>query len=324
MRMKLTNISLAGLTAALQPAMERFRVPGAAAAFIRDGEILPPLCLGSAGDGRPVSTGTHFEAASLTKPAFAYTVFKLCDKGLISLDEPIWTYSHDAPSEDERIRSLTPRHVLMHASGLPNWDPEPHSLAFAPGEGFGYSGEGYTYLQRAVEAVCKARLDVVMQRELFSPLHMDDCALIWTGALRRTLARSYDGEGNIEPRRETAEHTTTTEPNAAYSLYTTIEDYPKFLQALIADKWAARFKGSLNPTPCDGRWGLGWGVSGNALWHWGDNGGYKSFVVWDDSTGDAALMHTNGQNGLNVCFEFIRRATDFDTSRIEAYINTVD
>ena len=51
------------------------------------------------------------------------------------------------------VRGLV--HVLSHTIGLPNWRHEPGPLAPAsePGEAYGYSGEGFFYLQRVIERV---------------------------------------------------------------------------------------------------------------------------------------------------------------------------
>ena len=184
------------LTAAqiARESMERNRVPGLAMALLCDGEPVQMETLGLADPARnrPVTMRTHFEAASLTKPAFAYLVFRLVDAGVLALDVPLREYWPEGlPTEDPRFASATAAHVLSHATGLPNWGPLPLPLSFAPGTGFQYSGSGYTFLQQVVERRTGRRLDDLMQAEMLDPFGMEDAALIWTRPLNRTLAATW-------------------------------------------------------------------------------------------------------------------------------------
>lgn len=314
------------LTAAqiARESMERNRVPGLAMALLCDGEPVQMETLGLADPARnrPVTMQTHFEAASLTKPAFAYLVFRLVDAGVLALDVPLREYWLEGlPTEDPRFASATAAHVLSHATGLPNWGPLPLPLSFAPGTGFQYSGSGYTFLQQVVERRTGRRLDDLMQAEMLDPFGMEDAALIWTRPLNRTLAATWDDAGVQEPQRKSARHTVGLEPNAAFSLYVTIADYPKFLAQLLAEPaFAARVRAVRNPAGHGVTWGLGWGLYEELLWHWGDNGGFKSFVCFDPDTRDALLIHTNGANGLSTCFDVAAHCTGFDFSNIAAMV----
>ena len=67
-------------------------VPGLSMAIVRDGKILWHWAFGvrDAATGVPVADDTVFEAASLSKPVFAYAVLKLADAGQLPLyPEPI-------------------------------------------------------------------------------------------------------------------------------------------------------------------------------------------------------------------------------------------
>lgn len=69
-------------------------------------------------------------------------------------------------------------------------------------------------------------------------------------------------------------------PNAAASLVTSAPDYARFLQAAIRNPEIHREQIRIRPSI---GWGLGWGLERTAgheyLWQWGDNGGYKNFVL---------------------------------------------
>src|SRR5205085_228501 len=114
----------------------------------------------------PVNTETIFEAASLSKPVSAYAALKLCDKGLLKLDEPLSNYLPEPYiADDPRIKLVTMRHVLTHTPGFPNWRRNA-TLNFInnPGEKFSYSGEGFVYLQAVVEHITRQPLQEYIKR----------------------------------------------------------------------------------------------------------------------------------------------------------------
>lgn len=308
----------------LAESMKRHRVAGAAFALIRSGELAHTGFCGVADpeEDRPVDASTHFEIASLTKTVFARCILQLEDRGLLRLDRPLREYSDEPlPTDDPAFRGVTARDVLTHATGLPNWGDAPLPLRFVPGTGFGYSGKAYTFLQNVVEKITGSRIDVLLQDEIFNPLGMKNAAMIWTGPLNRTLSRTFDADGVIEPLRSSCRRTVAVEPNAAFSLCVTISDYTKFaLQLLSEPETIERIRSFRNPVTEDVSWGLGWGLCRETLWHWGDNDGFKAFVILDPATKNGVVIHTNSFNGLDVCYEFIEELTGFDMRSIREMV----
>ena len=119
----------------------------------------------------PVTSETVFPTASLSKPVFSYAVLQLRDEGLINLDRPLINYlpGEIVPNEP-RAKAITARHVMSHSTGLQNWRfraTDELKLAFAPGENFSYSGEGFTYLHRVIEKITDKGLEQFMRERVF-------------------------------------------------------------------------------------------------------------------------------------------------------------
>ena len=70
----------------------------------------------------PMEKETIFDLASLTKPlATTLAAMKLVEENLLDLDEPISSLIDPFPWRDKR--DITPRLLLNHSSGLPDWKP---------------------------------------------------------------------------------------------------------------------------------------------------------------------------------------------------------
>lgn len=177
---------------------------GVAASVWHRGRIVAQRESGEARPGVPVTAGTLFAMASVTKPISAATVMTLVDRGLVSLDEPVNRLVPEfrvqggidaaADPELERLRStITVRHLLAHTSGLPedlaardDRYTELRDLATvvtamsrvplqsAPGERLRYSNAGYGVLSRIVENVTGEPFWDVTRRNVLDPLGLDD------------------------------------------------------------------------------------------------------------------------------------------------------
>jgi len=141
--------------------------------------------------------------ASVAKPMTAAIALRLAEEGALSLDQTLPAYLStellhglhrlDGTSYDDQI---TVRHLLSHASGLPDtfgspgfmdlisadpdrlWKPvetiqfvkERCTPLFPPGAGFNYSDANYTLVGLVIESVTGASLDDAYRRHIYRPL----------------------------------------------------------------------------------------------------------------------------------------------------------
>ena len=299
--------------------MQSADVPGLQLAYLEAGHVTATAAFGYADSEteEPVSDRTVFEAASLSKPVFAYAVLRMVDRGEWDLDEPLWNIlEYERLAHDDRARELTTRLVLTHTTGLPNWAWGETQLDFDadPGERWGYSGEGIVYLQRAVEAKTGLTLEELATREVFEPLGMTETHYAWVESFDTLAAIPHDEFGFPANRR------TPEAGNAAGSLHTTATDYARFVGAMFTGEglepethaaMLARGASLVGAGWGDDEeakthlfWGLGWGLEegrlGSSFWHWGDQGTARCFVVAYPETGDALVYFTNSANGLAI------------------------
>ena len=307
-------------------------VPGLAIALVRDSRIIWQRGFGikSVETGEAVSDQTVFEAASLSKPVFAYAVLKMVDRGQMDLDTPLTKYLPGAyVLNDPRLNTITARMVLSHSTGFPNWRPRGKSLLihFTPGERFSYSGEGFVYLQKVVEHLSGQSLDAFMRKTVFEPLGMTSSSYVWLDRFDGLKATGHNAAGTATERRKP------TEANAASSLHTTAGDYARFMIAVMngtglkretaKEMLRAQIKvdegGSNSIDRGTGRlsqsisWGLGWGLQqtadGKSFWHWGSNNGdVQCFTVSFEKERAGLVVFTNSGNGLSIMPEIVQHA----------------
>ena len=148
---------------------------------------------------KPVTADSLFPAASLGKPVFAYAALRLVDDAKLDLDRPLKAYVPDHAPADARGDKITPRQVLSHSTGFRNWRnsiEQPLTPDFDPGSRFQYSGEGFYYLQRAVEKITGVAFEQFMQTRLFEPFGMRSSTYGWR---EDTDARLVTGHNRGNP-----------------------------------------------------------------------------------------------------------------------------
>ncbi|MGZ4691579.1 MAG: serine hydrolase domain-containing protein [Acidimicrobiia bacterium] len=287
--------------------LDRHGVPGVAVGFVDRNGASRIVTVGDRGDGRgPVDDDSVFAAASLSKPVFASGAMSLVDAGLLELDRPLSEYlAEPYLANEERASSITARMVLSHTTGLPNWRQDgPLFLRWSPGTRWGYSGEGYSYLQEVVEHLAGTRLDLYLADAVLGPLGMNDSSFAWQDVDEMRLALGHSPDGDLRPPFRPLHAKA-----AAGGMFTTVSDYLRFLLHSLANNHRmfepqARIDDEL-------AWGLGWGIeradAGQAVWQWGDDPGYKNFVIGLPADGQGAVVFTNGDRGAAVYAEVVRR-----------------
>lgn len=275
-----------------------------------------------------INEKTIFQAASLTKVVTTYLFLRLMDRGLIALDRPLWDYySYDRLQNTPNKELITARMVLTHRTGLLNWQGDvptdawratPLTLQFLPGSNYMYSGEGFYFLQETLEHISGKSFQQLVEEEVLLPLTMDNSAILWKDTLEENIAY---GHSDIAHPRNLGKYR---KANAAYTLYTTAEDYTKFiLRALLngegisptahqflLSKQSDASKGSTASiddifVPCSLGLRLQVNEVGPALWHTGSNPGFRCFFIAYPQTKESLVVFMNTDTGFVAMRELL-------------------
>src|SRR5262245_3143017 len=312
--------------------MKEGTVPGLSIALVRNGELVWHRGFGvkSVRTNELVNDDTVFEAASLSKPVFAYAVLKLVDAGKFDLDKPLNQYlpgDYDV-GDDLRLGRITARRVLSHTTGFPNWRSGALKIHFAPGERFSYSGEGFVYLSKVVEHLTGEKFNDFMKRTVFDPLGMTSSSYVWQESYDALKVFRHNTRGEAVGQNKTPPGAA----NAAASLHTTARDFGRFVAAMLkgvglkpqtrrlmlTPQSQVREGGATTINRPDAKpfpevfWGLGWGLQttrdGLSFFHWGDNGDCKAYVVAFDKEKMGVAVFANSVYGLSIMPEIVAEA----------------
>ena len=193
------------LEARIPAILDSADVPGLSIAVIDGGRVVWTGAFGvrTSTTREPVGPETVFEAASLTKPVFAYALLKLVDRGGFDLDRPLAEYVDMSRfSADPRVSRITGRMVLTHTSGFAGFtDDDRMTLGSDPGTTFRYFGDAWDPLQRAVESVTGMTADRFVAREVFEPLGMRHSSLLFTDTTGDFATPHFESGAPREKRR---------------------------------------------------------------------------------------------------------------------------
>lgn len=293
----------------LEKQLKANNIPAVGYAVIKDGKVVEAEVLGNLEEGKPANDNTVFNVASVAKPVFTTMVMQLINDHIISLDEPVYHYWIDPDLQsDPRHKKLTPRILLSHQSGFPNWrwynEDQKLSFWFDPGTTYHYSGEGMEYLKKMVENKTGKSLTQLMDSIIFQPLDMHASSLTWLDELHeKNLAKYHDGDGNV--------YETFKRENAVASddLLTTVSDMTKFALFVMNEKSALSDQNYDEMTSIQTRinkrngYGLGWQIAQDlpngefALVHGGADQGARARIVILPKSKTAFIAFTNSDNG---------------------------
>jgi len=213
-----------------------YNIPGVSLALIKDGKVIYHKTYGVSNTmtGEKVDERTLFEAASITKPVFAFAVQRLAERGIIDLDKPLYLYlPYEDIAYDDRYKLITARHVLTHRTGFPNWrsmNPDGKlDLKFTPGTSYNYSGEGFEYLKMVVEKITGKKVEQVLQEEVIGPMGLYHTFFSKNDSLQRMVA--YGHFDKLPSNNELPQS-----PGMAYSMHTEAKIFTNFMLYLLEQK----------------------------------------------------------------------------------------
>jgi len=213
--------------------VDTLQITGLSVAIIEKGRIVYYKTLGEKNKqtGEKVGRKTLFEAASMTKPVFAYAVHKLVAEGRFDIDTPLFIYfPYEDLEYDDRYKLITARMVLGHTTGLPNWRPKGEKLAFIaePGSRYTYSGEGYEFLGYAVSRHIGKQLQEIISEQVLLPLKMKHSFMTDNDYVTRHVATGHS-DGKVSGRMFLDKS------YVAYGLRTEARDYARLVIALMSE-----------------------------------------------------------------------------------------
>lgn len=324
--------------AEVEALMARAHVPGLGLALIEDGRVVYLRTYGvrDVSTGDPLERDTVMYGASLTKGTFAYMCLQLVDEGRLDLDRPIAEYlARPLPeyedyadlAADPRWRKFTPRMLLSHTSGMPNFRwlnaDEKLDIKFEPGSRYVYSGEGLNLMQFVLEEGLKLDVGAEMQRRVFDRFGMTRTSMTWRDDFAANMASGHDEDG------KPVGHNARRNVRAAGSMDTTLDDFSRFVAAVVRGDGLSRSARrelvseqiliaqarqfpSDDPTNAVGdansrirlAYGLGWGRwrsrFGTAWFKEGNGSGATNYVVCLERGRRCMVVLTNSARGQKM------------------------
>lgn len=258
--------------------------PGGAAIVVRDGQVVLRKAYGLANVelGVPLTPDSVFELGSVTKQFTAAAILMLVEQGKVRLDDEITKYLPDFPTHDQKI---TIEQLLTHTAGIanytnmPEWIPrvrEEMSVAtliglfkdkpldFPPGTKWAYSNSGYILLGAVIEKASGKSYERFIEDEIFQKLGMKASRYGNQAEVIPNRAYGYD---KAEAGYRNAEYLSMTQPYAAGSLMSTLDDLAIWDRALAGETLLKRssidrlFVPAKLASGTNTHYALGWGVT---------------------------------------------------------------
>jgi len=295
--------ALAAKIDAVMAAIYKPGEPGAAVIVRKDGRTILRKGYGMADLelGVPISPDMVFRLGSITKQFTAMAILLLAQEGKLGLQDEITKFLPAYPTQGKRI---TVEHLLTHTSGiqsytdLPEWLPlwrkdmtlpelialfKDKPMSFEPGRSWAYNNSGFVLLGAVIEKVSGLTYEAFLEERIFKPLGLKNSCY---GSAERIIPRRIPGYQEGKGGFVNAPYLSMTQPYAAGSLLSTVDDLAVWSDAvfsgkLVGKEWLDR---AFTPYKLAGGESSGYG--------------YGWFVA--DFAGHRSIEHGGGINGFST------------------------
>lgn len=284
--------------------MQRYsgHVPGASVLVVLDGRTVVSRAFGMADLEAGIAAGpsTNYRLASVTKQFTATAILLLVEDGKLGLDDKVRRWLPVPPPATDTI---TVRHLLTHTSGLIDYEdiiPDDttrqlrdadvlrllstqNRTYFAPGTDYRYSNSGYALLALIVERASGESFQEFLRDRIFQPLGMRH-TLAYVEGGPAVPERAY-GYSEVEGGWQRTDQSLTSAVLGDGGIYSSIDDLAKWDAALYDDRLLGDASRSLAFTAHtatddpDVRYGFGWRITGDTVWHSGETMGFRNVIV---------------------------------------------
>jgi CubicO group peptidase (beta-lactamase class C family) len=331
----------------IEERLSHYKVPGAGLAVIDGDRVAWAAGYGIAEQGRtaPVTRRTLFQFASLGKSLTAILALRLVREGKLGLDEDVnaslrsWRLP-DSPLTEGR--PVTLRALLSHTAGIstPGFEPyaageplpsllddlngrppsrtPPVRVEARPGSRWDYSGGGYEIVRQLIEDVTARPFPELMRRKVLLPLAMTETFY------EQPLAAAHfsrAASGHLADGSPMPGHWGVVPQLGAGGGWSTSSDLARLVIEIQraaggrASRLLTRAEATLMTTPVMNGYGLGLFIAGSdgtlQFNHTGHNTGFRCMMVGHPSTGQGAVVMTNGEaRGGRLVFEIMRSIGD--------------
>lgn len=256
-------------TWSIEDRMKHYGIPGASIAVIHNGEIAWTKAYGVTDkeSQTPVTTQTLFQAAATSMPVTAYGALRLVEQHKLDLDKNVNSYlkSWKVPENDfTKEKKVTIKNLLNHSAGIhprgtgnyslngsiptlteilngiPPAINEPVTVNKVPDESVRFAYASYVPIQQMMLDVEGKTFPEIMQQYVLQPLEMNNSTFnqSLTTAQLNKAATGYLQDGTmVEGKRKIYP------AMASYGLWTTAEDYAKFITHIQQTLKGKRTKG---------------------------------------------------------------------------------
>lgn len=278
---------------------------------------------------QPFDGNTVFEIGSITKTFTGAVLADMVKKGEVSFDDPVAKFLPAAtviPSRDGK--QITLLDLSTQSSGLPrmpsNFTPKDPSNPYADysvqqmydflksyqltrgiGEKYDYSNLGVGLLGHALALRAGTSYEDLVTERILRPLKMTDSRITLNASMQKRLAPGHGADGKVVPNWDLPTFA------GAGALRSTINDMLTYIRA-NADSTSKPLGATLAVTHGERKpagspamtIGLNWhrlrSPKGTVIvWHNGGTGGYRSFTGYSEATGEAVVVLTNSNNGVD-------------------------
>ncbi len=334
------NPATKDVSALLAPIIQKYDVPGMAAAVVRNGKTVAVGVAGVRTRGKPdkIAVGDRFHIGSDTKAMTAMLCGILVDEGKLKWDQTLGeTFPELKNSMDPQYQAVTLEQLLTQRGGAPGalekdelwsklWEHKGRPTSArrlllqgvtskppeaAPGEKYIYSNAGFSMAGHMAEKVTGKSWEDLMRAKIFRPLGMTTAGFGAPGrAAKNDQPRGHKADGSpVEPG-PGADNPVAIGP--AGIVHCSIGDWAKFAAANLPSAKIKLVKPETleklhTPAPGKPQYAMGWIIADNQPWaggpaltHAGSNTMWFA-VAWLAPGKDFAVLVVCNQANDKAC-----------------------